>query len=285
MRRFEFVDGTSAKFWMPSVEGSTFTVAYGRIGTAGQRKEKTFDDEAAARKEHDKKVAEKLREGYVEVIGDDGAAAPVAAPKAVAPKAAPAVVLLPLPVRITDAENVDAALVAAATKAVQALVRQTAGRSWRRRQAAKEAHRALARIAGVDVVAHPALGTALDAAADAVVSAPSLPLPVVLRALSSLPTAAIARAMTRWQAPSGAAASALTVLNGLSATFNDVELTFRLGRLLVDKDLADTAALRGIDALKPFVEARFAGGFKGFVDSLDSAGDVVVARRQQVLRA
>ena len=35
MRRFEFVEGTSSKFWMPEVQGTTFIVTYGRIGTAG----------------------------------------------------------------------------------------------------------------------------------------------------------------------------------------------------------------------------------------------------------
>ncbi|HZI14291.1 MAG TPA: WGR domain-containing protein, partial [Myxococcus sp.] len=85
MRRFEFVEGGSSKFWEPELQGSTFIVTYGRIGTAGQRKEKAFPDEAAARKEYEKKVAEKLREGYREVSGGESAPTPPPA----APKKAP----------------------------------------------------------------------------------------------------------------------------------------------------------------------------------------------------
>ena len=61
MRRFEFVDGGSSKFWAAEASGNTFTVVYGRIGTAGQRKDKAFPDSAAAQREYDKKVAEKLK--------------------------------------------------------------------------------------------------------------------------------------------------------------------------------------------------------------------------------
>jgi predicted DNA-binding WGR domain protein/HEAT repeat protein len=76
VRRFEFVEGNSAKFWECSVEGSSFVVTYGRLGTAGQRKEKDFPSPADAHKERDKKVAEKLKEGYVEFTGQ---AAPIVA--------------------------------------------------------------------------------------------------------------------------------------------------------------------------------------------------------------
>ncbi|HMY58985.1 MAG TPA: WGR domain-containing protein, partial [Pseudomonadota bacterium] len=37
-RRFEMVEGASSKFWQISIEGSSFTVTYGRIGTAGTSK-------------------------------------------------------------------------------------------------------------------------------------------------------------------------------------------------------------------------------------------------------
>ncbi|NNB87716.1 WGR domain-containing protein, partial [Corallococcus exiguus] len=80
MRRFEFVDGNSSKFWMPEVQGANFIVTYGRIGTAGQRKEKAFPDEEAALREYNKKVAEKVREGYAEV--STGEAPPAPPPKA-----------------------------------------------------------------------------------------------------------------------------------------------------------------------------------------------------------
>ncbi|HEY0097282.1 MAG TPA: WGR domain-containing protein, partial [Archangium sp.] len=56
MRRFEFVEGTSAKFWMADVQGHTFIVVYGRLGTEGQRKEKEFPDAEGARREYERKV-------------------------------------------------------------------------------------------------------------------------------------------------------------------------------------------------------------------------------------
>ncbi|HKW71639.1 MAG TPA: DUF4253 domain-containing protein [Candidatus Dormibacteraeota bacterium] len=69
MRRFEFVGGTSSKFWEISQTGTEVTVHFGRIGSDGQTQTKNFDswDEAAERVR--KLVAEKLREGYKEVAG------------------------------------------------------------------------------------------------------------------------------------------------------------------------------------------------------------------------
>jgi predicted DNA-binding WGR domain protein len=67
MGRYEFVEGTSSKFWEITLSGSSFTVRYGRIGTSGQTQEKTFPTEAKAKAEHDKLVKEKTGKGYVEV--------------------------------------------------------------------------------------------------------------------------------------------------------------------------------------------------------------------------
>ena len=66
VRRFEFVGGGSQKFWEISVDGKSFTVRYGRIGTRGQEQSKSYTDEAKARREADKLIQEKLRKGYVE---------------------------------------------------------------------------------------------------------------------------------------------------------------------------------------------------------------------------
>jgi predicted DNA-binding WGR domain protein len=66
-RRFEFVEGTSSKFWSVVVSGATVTVHFGRIGTAGQRETKTFADGAKASKHAATKINEKLRKGYAEV--------------------------------------------------------------------------------------------------------------------------------------------------------------------------------------------------------------------------
>ena len=84
MRSFTFSEGTSNKFWNIDLQGKKFTVTFGKVGTNGQTQVKAFDDDAAAKKEHDKLVAEKLKKGYTETT-----AAPVPAPAPVA-KVAPA---------------------------------------------------------------------------------------------------------------------------------------------------------------------------------------------------
>ena len=48
-RRFELVSGKSSKFWEVSVDGTDVTTRYGRIGTGGQSKTKSFADADAAR--------------------------------------------------------------------------------------------------------------------------------------------------------------------------------------------------------------------------------------------
>jgi predicted DNA-binding WGR domain protein len=65
-RHFEFVEGTSSKFWEIERAGRDITTRWGRIGTAGQSKTKTFADDAAAMKEYEKLLVEKTRAGYVE---------------------------------------------------------------------------------------------------------------------------------------------------------------------------------------------------------------------------
>ena len=66
-RRFEYVDGTSSKFWEIVVQGSEMTVCFGRIGTAGQTKTKTLANPEAAAREADKLVGEKTAKGYRQV--------------------------------------------------------------------------------------------------------------------------------------------------------------------------------------------------------------------------
>jgi predicted DNA-binding WGR domain protein len=66
VRYFEFIGGGSRKFWEISVGGKSFTVRFGRIGTAGQLQTKTFADEAKAKHEAEKLIAEKVKKGYVE---------------------------------------------------------------------------------------------------------------------------------------------------------------------------------------------------------------------------
>lgn len=67
MRRFEFKDGSSNKFWEISLAGETYSVRYGRIGADGQSSSKAFSSPALALAAHDKLVAEKVKSGYVEI--------------------------------------------------------------------------------------------------------------------------------------------------------------------------------------------------------------------------
>jgi uncharacterized protein (TIGR02996 family) len=62
------VGGTeqSLKFWNITLQGQRFTVRFGKIGSAGQTQTKDFKDEAKAKSEHDKLIAEKLAKDYVE---------------------------------------------------------------------------------------------------------------------------------------------------------------------------------------------------------------------------
>jgi predicted DNA-binding WGR domain protein len=66
-KRFE----VDEKFWEIKLDGASHTVRFGKIGTAGTEKTKDFDDEAAAKKDHDKLVKEKTGKGYEPVDGDD----------------------------------------------------------------------------------------------------------------------------------------------------------------------------------------------------------------------
>ena len=102
MRRFEFVEGSSSKFWEVDVAGDVLTVRYGRIGTQGQTQTKTFASAAKAQAEHDKLVREKTGKGYLEVgVATTAALAPVA-PKAAGPTVtAPVAVPSPTPTPTT----------------------------------------------------------------------------------------------------------------------------------------------------------------------------------------
>ena len=67
-RRFEFVAGTSAKFWEVSQQDQQVTVRYGRIGAAGQTQTKSFPSSDAARRHAQQQIDAKLRKGYVECM-------------------------------------------------------------------------------------------------------------------------------------------------------------------------------------------------------------------------
>lgn len=65
-RYFEFVEGSSSKFWEIELDGTSFTTRYGKIGTDGQTSLKEWDSEEKAKKEYDKLVNEKTKKGYIE---------------------------------------------------------------------------------------------------------------------------------------------------------------------------------------------------------------------------
>jgi len=83
MQRYELVEGNSSKFWEVEITGADLTVRFGRLGTAGQSKTKTFADAQAAQKEWHKLVKEKTGKGYG-LVGQ-GAGAPVALSSAPTP--------------------------------------------------------------------------------------------------------------------------------------------------------------------------------------------------------
>jgi uncharacterized protein (TIGR02996 family) len=69
--RYEFVEGTSSKFWEITLSGSSFTTTYGRIGTDGSVTLKEYDSPEQAKKEYDKLIAAKVKKGY-QLVGDGG---------------------------------------------------------------------------------------------------------------------------------------------------------------------------------------------------------------------
>lgn len=66
-RRFEFIEGTSSKFWEVSSSGTKLTVRYGRIDTNGQTQTKSFTTPVAAVQHAEKQIASKLAKGYREL--------------------------------------------------------------------------------------------------------------------------------------------------------------------------------------------------------------------------
>jgi len=65
-RRFEFIGGSSAKFWQVRTVCYDVAVRFGRLGTDGQSLTKSFADPATARQHVEKLIGEKTAKGYVE---------------------------------------------------------------------------------------------------------------------------------------------------------------------------------------------------------------------------
>src|SRR5262245_42795515 len=102
MRRFEFSEGSSHKFWAVDVADNVLTVQYGKIGTAGQTQVKTLASAAAAETQAAKLSAEKTGKGYRETTPEAPVPAPatpaaIAAAPATAPAPATAAATAPAP--------------------------------------------------------------------------------------------------------------------------------------------------------------------------------------------
>lgn len=67
-REFQFVEGTSSKFWKISCSGNEVIECFGKIGTQGQAKPKSFSTPAEAKAHMEKLIAEKTGKGYLEVF-------------------------------------------------------------------------------------------------------------------------------------------------------------------------------------------------------------------------
>ncbi|MFO0603006.1 MAG: WGR domain-containing protein [Polyangiales bacterium] len=276
MRRFEFIEGTSSKFWEADVSGTSFVVAYGRVGTAGQRKEKAFASADLAQREMDRKVAEKLREGYIELTGAATAPKPAAKPA--------------LPPRFRPVKPTPAALAEAAA-ALATLEAELGGRSWRVDRAARAAARALDRVAGVDPRDHAPLAPTFDALMASVTAprgARRLPLRLALVLLARCHADAWQRAVDGWRAaPDDApAAPAARALAHLRDALDDRELSLRAGALLGDRPDAgggpEAAWAKRWSAIHTAVEQRAAergGGLKALLAAAATAGDPHLARR------
>lgn len=77
MRRWEYAEGSSSKFWEAEADGVTVTVRYGRCGTEGRTQVKECASEVEAAEYLRKAVTAKERKGYREV-GSAGGGAPAA---------------------------------------------------------------------------------------------------------------------------------------------------------------------------------------------------------------
>lgn len=64
VRYYEYKDEKSQKFWEVTVAGVKVTTRYGRIGADGQKKTKSFKDEAKAKANADSQAAKKVAKGY-----------------------------------------------------------------------------------------------------------------------------------------------------------------------------------------------------------------------------
>lgn len=89
MPRYEYVEGSSSKFWEIEISGASVTTRWGRIGTAGQEKTKDFASAEKARAEYDALIQEKTGKGYRETGAAAAPAPPASRPAPASPPPPP----------------------------------------------------------------------------------------------------------------------------------------------------------------------------------------------------
>jgi predicted DNA-binding WGR domain protein len=102
MRRFEFADDKSNKFWEIEQDGLDLNLRWGRIGTEGQSQTKAFADQAKCTAAMSKLIAEKTGKGYVEVGVAPAAIIGKSAPKPAAPQEAAQAAAAAAPIATAD---------------------------------------------------------------------------------------------------------------------------------------------------------------------------------------
>jgi len=70
-REFHYTDGTSDKFWAIALHHTTYTLHFGRKGTAGQQQTKEFATPEAAAVAYEKAIAECWETGLYCIEQDD----------------------------------------------------------------------------------------------------------------------------------------------------------------------------------------------------------------------
>ncbi len=279
MRRFEFVEGTSAKFWMADAEGATFVVVFGRLGTAGQRKEKPFPSAELAEKELARKIAEKLREGYHEVSSEGVAAVPAGSKGAAA--AAPKMELPPR----WKMRDVTADMLRAPAAAIDALHKSLGKRSWFVNTFHRRARRTLGVIAGHAPSAE--VTSALDTLLPAVVAPKKkYPLGRALELLFALDVSRFERALEDWK-KSGKHPDVALVAQASDA-LEEPELALRFAVLLTERPSSEVGWRKRWKILSPLLEAHLVthgSSLKNFLKSLTAAGSKATTQRLARMQA
>jgi predicted DNA-binding WGR domain protein len=280
MKRYEFSEDNSSKFWTAGVEDNKFIVIYGKIGTEGKREEKIFPNAAAAKKELDKKTAEKLKKGYAEV----GAVAVAAS--AEPEKQEPETPKRPqFPARF-EAAKPSADKVSEAITAMEALQNSLGGRSWKVAHQAKKTLRAFESIAGYKASSPKNFVSTFEDLMKSVVSSDKkkrLPLRHAIALLSKLDDEAFEKALSLWKgAKDVPPAATIAALVSQNDSLKDAEFVLHLGNFFSDRTSGDAAFSKRWKGFKPHFEAfmTFKGETaKGYLKAIDAGTDKLLAKR------